>query len=228
MSEPEAPGGDSGHVPAEVLDPVSRLSEIMFGLLMVMSFTGTFSVSNPGNMTIQELLKAGLGCNIAWGIADGFMYLIGTLCDRGHGQRLLMQLKKHPLGAPQAAELLAERLPFLVNKVLTVDEVTHLHKRLLEVKAPTGRLWPTLIELRGAVAVFCMVFISTLPVILPFMFMTNPVPALHLSHAIALVMMILIGQRLGHYAGARQPWLTGLAFALVGSVLVTVIIALGG
>jgi hypothetical protein len=228
MSEPEASGGDSGHVPAEVLDPVSRLSEIMFGLLMVMSFTGTFSVSNPGNMTIQELLKAGLGCNIAWGIADGFMFLIGTLCDRGHGQRLLMQLKKHPLGAPQAAELLAERLPFLVNKVLTADEVTHLHKRLLEVKAPTGRLWPTLIELRGALAVFCMVFISTLPVIFPFMFMTNPLPALHLSHAIALVMMIFIGQRLGHYAGARQPWLTGLAFALVGSALVTVIIALGG
>jgi hypothetical protein len=41
-------------------------------------------------------------------------------------------------------------------------------------------------------------------------------------------MMILIGQRLGHYAGAQRPWLTGLAFALFGSVLVTVIIALGG
>lgn len=228
MNEPEVPSGDSGHAPAEVLDPISRLSEIMFGLLMVMSFTGTFSVSNPGNMTIQELLKAGLGCNLAWGIADGFMYLIGTLCDRGHGQRLLTQLKKHPPGAPEATELLAERLPFLVNKVLTPDDVTHIHKRLLEVKAPTGRLLPTLIELRGAVAVFCMVFISTLPVILPFIFMTKPVPALHLSHAIALVMMILIGQRLGHYAGAQRPWLTGLAFAFVGSALVTVIIALGG
>jgi len=228
MSEPEVPSGASEQALGDVLDPVSRLSEIMFGLLMVMSFTGTFSVSNPGNMHIHDLMKAGLGCNLAWGIADGFMYLTGTLCDRGHGQRLLTHLKKLPLGAPQATELLAERMPFLVNKVLTPDDITHLHKRLLEVKAPTGRLWPTLIELRGTVTVFCMVFISTLPVILPFIFMTNPIPALHLSHVIALVMMVLIGQRLGHYAGAQRPWLTGLAFALFGSALVTVIIALGG
>jgi hypothetical protein len=228
MSESEVKSSGSERAPAEVLDPVSRLSEIMFGLLMVLTFTGSFSVSNAGSNDVQDLLKASLGCNLAWGIVDGFMFLIATLCDRGHGQRLLMQLRKQPLGAPRATELLAERLPFLVNEVLTPDDITHLHKRLLEVKAPTERLRPTLIELRGALAVFLLVFLSTLPVILPFMFLTEPMRALRLSNTIALVMMLLIGLRLGRHAGAQRPWLTGLTFALFGVVLVSVTIALGG
>jgi hypothetical protein len=228
MSESEAQSSMSGRSSAEVLDPVSRLSEIMFGLLMVLTFTGSFSVSNAGSNDVQDLLKASLGCNIAWGIVDGFMYLIATLCDRGHGQRLLMQLQKHPLGAPQATELLAERLPFLVNEVLTPEDITHLHKRLLEMKVPTGRLRPTLIELRGALVVFLLVFLSTLPVILPFVFLTEPMHALRLSNVTALAMMLLIGLRLGHYAGAQRPWITGLTFALFGVILVLVTIALGG
>ena len=47
------------------------------------------------------------------------------------------------------------------------------------------------------------------------------------SNAVAIVMLFVIGSRLGKYMG-RSPWPMALATAAVGSVLVIVTIALGG
>ena len=73
-----------------------------------------------------------------------------------------------------------------------------------------------------------MVFLSTFPVLLPFMFMQDPVPALRLSHAIALAMLMGIGYGLARHAGSPRPWLIGVLFAAAGVAIVLVTIALGG
>ncbi len=63
---------------SNVLDPVDRISEILFGLIMVLTFTGSISVATDGRAEIKELLWASLGCNLAWGIVDAVMYLMST------------------------------------------------------------------------------------------------------------------------------------------------------
>jgi VIT1/CCC1 family predicted Fe2+/Mn2+ transporter len=69
-----------------VLDPIDRVSEIIFGLLMALSFTGSLSVAT-GHDEIRTVLAAALGCNIAWGLVDGVMYLLATATERARETR---------------------------------------------------------------------------------------------------------------------------------------------
>lgn len=70
-------------------------------------------------------------------------------------------------------------------------------------------------------------FLATLPVVIPFVFMKDVTLALRLSNAIAMFLLYVTGHLLGRYSGGR-PWLTGLSMVLVGFALVAATIALGG
>ena len=79
----------------------------------------------------------------------------------------------------------------------------------------------------GALGVFLLVFISTFPVAIPFIFMHSAGPALRLSNLIAIVMLFILGYAFGRTAG-RNPWLFGISMVVLGSVLVGMTMALGG
>ncbi len=65
-----------------VLDPIDRVSEIIFGLIMALTFTGALSAATAGREEIRTMMFAALGCNLAWGLVDAVMYLIRTLTER--------------------------------------------------------------------------------------------------------------------------------------------------
>jgi hypothetical protein len=75
-----------------VLDPIERVSEVVFGVLMALSFTGTLSVATAGREEIRTLLFTALGCNVAWGLTDAVMYLVGTATERRRKVGLLQRL----------------------------------------------------------------------------------------------------------------------------------------
>jgi hypothetical protein len=50
-----------------ILEPVERISEILFGLIMALTITGAVSVTTADHLQIQTMLIAALGCNLAWG-----------------------------------------------------------------------------------------------------------------------------------------------------------------
>ena len=68
---------------SSVLDPIDRISEVLFGLIMVLTFTGSISVASDGRSEISVLLWAALGCNLAWGIIDAVFYLMGRVTCKG-------------------------------------------------------------------------------------------------------------------------------------------------
>ena len=74
---------------------------------------------------------------------------------------------------------------------------------------------------------FLLVFVSTIPVVLPFVFLRDAMIALRISNVIAVSMMFLAGYGVGRLAGFR-PWLTGIAMVVLGAALVGLTIALGG
>jgi hypothetical protein len=51
-----------------ILDPLSRISEILFGLIMALTFTGTLSAVTADREEIRTLLFGAIGCNVAWGL----------------------------------------------------------------------------------------------------------------------------------------------------------------
>jgi VIT1/CCC1 family predicted Fe2+/Mn2+ transporter len=208
-----------------VLDPLERFAEIVFGLIMVLTFTGSLSVATAGRQEIRTMLIGAIGCNAAWGIVDAVMYLLGGLLSRGRSLIVLKAVQK-PGEAGRARGLIADALPPIVASVLRPADLDLMRDRLATLKLPP-RPPLTRRDLRGAVGVFLLVFLSTFPVILPFLFLVEPAHAIRLSNLIAVAMLFASGVLLGRHSGLRPVWL-GLAMAAIGAVLVSLTIALGG
>src|SRR5262247_2167015 len=66
-----------------VLEPHERVAEVLFGLIMVLTFTGSLSVAEAGRNDVRAMLIGALGCNLAWGLIDGILYLMGCLAEKG-------------------------------------------------------------------------------------------------------------------------------------------------
>ena len=209
-----------------VLDPTERFSEILFGLIMVLTFTGSLSAAESGRNEIRTMLIGALGCNLAWGIIDAIFYLMNTLSDRGHKVTAWMRLRK--LDDPvKARALLAEELPPVIASVLRPEDLDTLRERLIALPEHRSRTPFHRDDLRGAVGVFLLVFLSTFPVALPFLFMHDAMLALRVSNGIAIALLFVGGYKLAKYVGTR-PWRTGLAMVAIGVALVGLTIALGG
>lgn len=209
-----------------VLDPYDRVSEVLFGLIMVLTFTGSLSIAEAGREEIRTMLIGALGCNLAWGIIDGILYLMGSLAERAHGLVTLRALRAAPdPGAGQ--RVIADALPPLVASVLHPDELESMRRRLVALPEPphTARLRPD--DWQGALAVFLLVFVSTFPVVVPFLFLENARFALRISNAIAITMLFAAGCAFGRITG-RRPWAMGAAMVLLGGALVALTMALGG
>src|SRR5580765_4775330 len=58
---------------ARILDPFDRVSEVIFGVLMAMTFIGTLNIATAGGQEVRTVMVAALGCNVAWGLTDGVM-----------------------------------------------------------------------------------------------------------------------------------------------------------
>jgi hypothetical protein len=71
-----------------VLDPIELVSEVVFGVLMAMTFIGALNVAEAGQGEVRKVLVAALGCNIAWGLTDGIMYLVAMLTERSRARML--------------------------------------------------------------------------------------------------------------------------------------------
>ena len=209
-----------------ILDPVDRVSETVFGVLMALTFTGSVSVAMAGTGEVRTILFAAFGCNIAWGLADAVMFLVGTLTERTRSYTLVRRLRT-ATSAEEARALLAEALPESVRQVTGPDELDAMRRRLSELPEPPLRARLYRDDYAGALGVFAFVVLATFPVALPFVLFRDPALAIRMSNLAAVVTLFLGGWLLGRYAGAGG-WRSGFALAAIGTVLVIVIIALGG
>jgi len=216
---------DTGSV-RRVLDPNDRVSEVLFGLIMVLTFTGSLSVAEAGRAEVRDMLVGALGCNLAWGLIDGVFYLMGCLAERGRGL-LAFRAVRAASDAREAQRSLAAALPPLIASILRPEELESMSQRLKALPEPPARARLRKDDLLGAAAVFLLVFLSTLPVVIPFTFMKDVTLALRVSNAIAIFMLYLAGHAFGRITG-RHPVLVGIAMVLFGATLVSITIALGG
>jgi hypothetical protein len=77
-----------------LLDPIGRISEVLFGLIMVLTSTNTINVISAGRAEIGTMIMGALGCNLAWGIIDAALYVMGCLDERGDNLRVLRALRQ--------------------------------------------------------------------------------------------------------------------------------------
>lgn len=216
----------SGHPYTRVLDPNERIAEVLFGLIMVLTFTGSLSVLEAGREDVRTMLLGALGCNIAWGVIDAILYLMGRLSEQGHRIRTLRSLRNAAVPS-EAHRIIASTLPPLVAAALGPAELESVRQKLLPLPPPPSRPRLGKDDWRGALAVFLLVFLTTFPVAIPFLFMQNVGLAMRVSNAIAIVLLFLTGCAFGRVAECRV-WLTGVAMVILGATLVGLTMALGG
>jgi VIT1/CCC1 family predicted Fe2+/Mn2+ transporter len=209
-----------------VLEPHERISEVLFGLIMVLTFTGSLSVAEAGREDVRVMLIGALGCNLAWGIIDGVLYLMGCLAEKSRGLTMLRTVRK-TTDSRKAQTLIAGALPKVIASVLRPEELAAIDQRLKGLAEPADRPRLRREDWVGALAVFLLVFVCTLPVTLPFIFMQKAVLALRISNAIAIGMLFLVGMAYGRCIG-RHEWVIGISMVLLGAVLAGLTMALGG
>ena len=223
---PAPDAADSEAPRRRVLDPTERFAEILFGIIMVMTFTGSLSAATGGREAVRTMLIGAIGCNLAWGVVDAIMYLLNTLGERGRNLVVLRRVRS-ARDPKVAASLIADALPPLVASTIRPEELEAIRIRLAALPEPPVRAPFRADDFRGALGVFLLVFLSTFPIVIPFFLIRETLPALRVSNLVAIVLLLVGGYKLGKYSGFR-PWRTGLAMVAIGIVLVAITIALGG
>ena len=209
-----------------VLDPIDRVAEILFGLIMVLTFTGSLSVAEAGREDVRTMLIGALGCNLAWGIIDAVLYLMGSMAERGRALLTFRAVRK-ATDPRQAHRLIADALPSVIASILEEPELETMRQRLTQLPAPPEHARLRRDDWLGAVGVLALVFLSTFPVAIPFLLMHDAGAALRVSNAIAVVLLFLLGYTFGRMTG-RHPWVVGASMVVLGSALVAMTMALGG
>jgi len=68
--------------PRRLLDPLDRVSEVLFGLIMAVTIVGSLSIATAGKAEVRTVLIGALGCNVAWGLVDAVMYVLRGMAER--------------------------------------------------------------------------------------------------------------------------------------------------
>jgi hypothetical protein len=212
------------------LDPGERLGEVLFGLVMVLTFTLTAGLTvAEGREGVRALLASAIGCNIAWGIIDGVFFVMGGLFHRGRKNRIVRAIQAAPDEATAASAVASELDPTLED-VTSPGERRRLYQDVVQVvrRLDPPRVKITREDLMGAIASFWLVVLSTIPAAAPFLiFRDQPRFALRVSNGLLIALIFVVGFRWARYTGG-SGWKTGAALALMGIGLVAIAVALGG
>jgi VIT1/CCC1 family predicted Fe2+/Mn2+ transporter len=210
------------------LEPGEQVGELLFGLIMVLTFTLGAGIGLADRDETSALLLAALGCNTAWGIIDAALYLMNRLSERGRMHHLVKAIQASP-GEEGARALVAreldQRLPPVIVPPMRAALEAHVLQRVRELKPERNRVSSE--DLLAALAVFWLVFLTALPAVVPFLLMPDPRIAMRASNAVLIAVLFGVGWAWAGYTGASR-WRTALFVALIGVGLVIVAIALGG
>jgi hypothetical protein len=223
MSDKNASEGEARE---PVLEPVDRVSEMLFGLFMALTFVGAVSVATAGREEIRTMLVTALGCNLAWGLVDAVMYLVRTVTERGRSITLIRTVR-NAADADTGRKLIEQSLSPIVPGLVSTAEIEAVRARIVALASMPGR--PRLIrdDVLAALAIFTIVVAATFPVVLPFVFIGDVGTAKMVSRGVALAMLFFGGMALGRYAG-YGGWKAGFVMVALGTMLVAAIMALGG
>jgi len=211
----------------EPIEPSERIAEVLFGLIMVLALTGSLRVATAGRDDVRTMLLGALGCNLAWGIVDAALYAMGLMAEKS--RRLTVFRAVRMATDPQRAQrLIADALPPVVASILQPAELESMHQRLKLLPEPPERVhhlgkhdW------LAAFKVFLLVFLTTFPLAIPFILMSNAAWALRVSNAVAIGMLFGLGYAYGRCT-RHNPWSRGIAMVILGIVLVALTKAFGG
>ena len=209
-----------------MLEPMERIAEILFGVIMTLTFTCTLAVETADRLQVRTMLIGALGCNLAWGIIDAGVYLITRINTESRKVAAVRAIREAADGRA-ARQILANSFNPALASALSNEQLESMRQNLRQMPEPLQRPKLTKRDWLGAGGLCLLCFVSTLPIALPFIFVSDARLALRISNAVAVALLALCGYAFG-YRSAIPPWVTALVMVAFGAAMVGVAIALGG
>lgn len=211
------------------LDPSETLAELLFGLIMALTLTlGARLLSQNAELQPVELAVALIGCNIAWGVIDAVLYLLGSIFSRNQRIHLVRKLRAVRSDA-EAIATIREEFDLEDEPALSDEDRAAFHRVVTDILLHAA---PERARLRSrdyvaALLVVLLVSATALPGVLPFLLISDGYLALRAANLVQTCLLFWVGFRWARYTGAN-PWWTGSMIALLSLGLVGVSLALGG
>lgn len=218
--------GDRVH---RYLDPEESLGELLFGLIMTLTVTlGIRLLSPQDELQPYDLAAALIGCNVAWGIIDAALYLLGSVFARNQRVHFMRKLRAMPSEA-SALQAIREEYGLEDAHLAAEQDMAVFYRAALDLlrHAKVERA-----HLRGkdwlaALMIVFLVGVTAVPGAVPILLVGDPVLALRLANLLQICLLFAVGYHWARFSGAN-PWRTGAAIVGFGIALVGVSIALGG
>ncbi len=220
---------------AHLLDPIDRLAETIYSILVLLTFTLAFRLFHlaPGEVVsseyINELLVGASLAILAWGVIDGIVYVLTEVFERGEKHRILLYIESADSHA-EAIEAIADELDFILEPITSEDQRQSLYKEILE-HLHDGDPQPVRLkreDLTGGLASVLVAILAVLPSLAPFILFRNDHNlAIRVSNVISFAVLFYSGYEWGKYTGTN-PVKTGLLLVAVGVLLVAIAIPFGG
>lgn len=220
-----------------LLDPIDRLSETIFSILAVSTFTLAYKIFRlGGDLThmpsaefSEDLLVGALGATIAWGLIDGIMYALISMFERGEKHRLLKRIQTAAT-REESIQAIADELDHILEPITGLEKRQMLYADVLE-HLQDSRPQPvrlTQADLAGAVGSLLVAIMAVIPSLSPLVILSHDyVLAIRVSNLVSFIVLFIAGVHWGRYTGSN-PWKTGLLLAVVSAVMVLIAIPLGG
>jgi len=220
-----------------LLDPIDRLSETIFSILILLTFTLAFRIIKLGadpaqqipDTYVNELLRGAAGATLAWGIIDGIMYALMALFERGERHRLLHQLQTATT-QEEGVQIVADELDYILEPITGAEQRRQLYDDVLEHlrNGRPQRVRLTSQDIAGGFGSVLVAVIAVIPSFVPFLLFYNaPSLAIRASNVVSFVVLFISGYQWGKHTGAN-PWATGLLLAGIAAIMVLIAIPLGG
>jgi VIT1/CCC1 family predicted Fe2+/Mn2+ transporter len=217
------------------LDTEDILLEIIFGLLVIMTFTMAYRAVDthfaPDQIVqnqVQRMLIAAIGCTIAWGLIDAVITVMTNVSDRAREARIITNIRNSK-SDDEAIAILGKVLDEEIGRVTEKQEREEFYKHIAS-KARTITPEPEGVkreDVYSAIVVMLAAITATLPALTPYLFVSDPVWAIRMSNFVAIAMLFGVGYTWAKAVGGK-PVKIGLLVAIVGVVIVLVAIPLGG
>ena len=219
---------------AHLLDPIDTLTEVIFSVLILLTFTLAFRIFMLGGEPvtaeyIRDLLWAALGATVAWGIIDGVMYALIEVLGRSERRRLLWHIQAAD-DATEALAAIADEFDFMLEPIAGEGQRRELYADILDHLRDSQPQSVGLKreDLTGGLASVLVAVMAVTPSFLPLLiFRHDYALAVRLSNVVSFIVLFVAGYEWGRFTGMNR-WKTGLLLVAVGLLLVAVAIPLGG
>jgi VIT1/CCC1 family predicted Fe2+/Mn2+ transporter len=211
-----------------------RWTEIITGIIMTTAVIGATRIGiGSGHTDFLIIFSAAIGCDIAWGLVDGVLYIFGELTDRGRHVQLLKNLKAIE-DQDNAVDLVIKKIDQELDPPI-LEHFNHEDKVRISqgVVKFSSKMTPENVHISkkdvfGGITIFFLDVVAGLVLLIPFFFLpTQMVIAARISMVIALILLFIIGYQWAKIIN-RPKIQTGLIIMFLAIAIDVIVIILGG